>query len=267
MTHHNWLYDKAPTETSPAPLILLPEWAVELPSPADDEPDEPELAIIDQPIELEEIFCVIDYRDANGRETRRRITMRSVAPGPNAPILQAVCHERRAIRHFRCDRIRWIYDIDGVVEDTETFFRETLMIDLAHSQKQVAKTANKVAEFREYLRPALSILILAAKSDGDFHPEEMDVICQYIEAEAASEAAASFDIGLCDLDAMQRVVRSMRPHRSSLEKHIQGVLQFDEQRYERFKKYLTRLVAADRKLAPEEEEFLAELDWAHTDAL
>jgi hypothetical protein len=48
---------------------------------------------------------VISYCDAKGDFTRRRITLKRIAPRGHDLLVLAYCHERRAPRHFLASRI------------------------------------------------------------------------------------------------------------------------------------------------------------------
>lgn len=272
-----WLVGRAPdidTPPPPPPIIsTVPPRA--FPSP--DIPDADEIEHPDETgtIPLEEVYSIIDYVDAKGVATRRRITMRKVARGPIAPVLTAICHERRAIRNFRCDRIECFIDDDGVAETCRDFFRDVLSVDLdelappstdqppAVATADTAGTAFAVArEIREHLRPALSVLVTAANCDGEFHPEELDAICQYIERELMSGSRCRKfrdHVTIDVLDQLTDLVRKMRPSRPSLPDHLQRLAGWPDDDYALFVRALEHVIVADGTIAAEEADFLEDI--------
>ncbi len=87
-----------------------------------DPPDLPDVAGIN---------FAIDYLDSRGRASTRRVTLhRFRMTSKGALLLYARCHERRAERSFRVDRIQSVIDLDGEVRDCGPFFSEALDIDL-----------------------------------------------------------------------------------------------------------------------------------------
>ncbi|WP_417741481.1 TerB family tellurite resistance protein [Salipiger sp.] len=258
-----WLSSRAPDlETPPEPIRTQADIA---PTPLTDLPDDEDHDVADETdeIALDELFCIIDYRAENGETSRRRITLLKVAPGPNAPILSAVCHERRAFRQFRCDRIACFIEPDGEVIECSNFFQNHLAIDLASLSPSKADLATPVArEIREHLRPALSILVTAATSDGEFHAEELDSICQYIEGELMLShrcerfrEAVTIDV----LDQLTKIVSRMRPQRSSIPGYLSKILDYEREDLSRFGKALEHVVVADGVFNTDEKEFLEEL--------
>lgn len=104
----------------------------------------------------------IEYTDAAGKETRRRITALQFKDGS----LMARCHERRALRNFRLDRITCVIDRQGVIYGTEEFFQ---LIDFP------------LDHFRgDYIYvPGLQMLTAVAFADGWMCPPEAECILQY----------------------------------------------------------------------------------------
>jgi len=258
-----WISSRAPDlETPPEPMRLEESIKFTTPEdlPEDEDHDVPDTTT---DITLDELFCVIDYRAGTGETTRRRITLLKVSPGPSAPILSAVCHERRAFRQFRCDRISCFIEPDGEVIDCSEFFQNHLAIDLASLVPSKTDLGAPVArEIREHLRPALSILVTAATSDGEFHPEELDSICQYIEGELMLShrckrfrEAVTIDV----LNQLTKIVSRMRPQRSSIPGYLSKILEYDSEDRARFAKALEHVVIADGVFKTDEKEFLDEL--------
>ena len=222
--------------------------------------------------DLEQLYTIIDYKDAGGKRTRRRITMQRLVKGPEGPIVEAICHERQRFRMFRCDRIEcFIGHDDGEITATDQFFREVLLLDLAEltptkpkRQKTLGPTATQTTAItgaramREKLRAPLSILVLAATADNDFHEEELEVICQWLEDEV-QDFIDTGEIGLAEIDAMTTLIRKMHPTRRSLPTHLRNIRRMDEVRFQRLARALRRVILADGVLRVEEAEFYADL--------
>jgi hypothetical protein len=91
------------------------------------------------------ISIAIEYRDANGMLSRRRITLRRVFHASDGQsCVGCFCHERGAVRTFRFDRIVSVIDADGVVWQPREFFTKELHVVpslLEPSALQLAATA------------------------------------------------------------------------------------------------------------------------------
>lgn len=82
--------------------------------------------------DLAGISMSIDYVDAKGMATRRRIRLQSMAhDGAGRVHVFAHCHERSANRHFLFERICSVIDIDGEIHEPAAYFTNELRIDLA----------------------------------------------------------------------------------------------------------------------------------------
>lgn len=259
MTMLHWLYEKTPSDTDAPPPLPA---AI---APRPDAPDDAELALLPpaEKYELEPVYTVIDYCDASGNETRRRITLRSLARGGAAPILTAVCHERRAVRHFRTDRIEAFIEDTGEASDCATFFREVLLIDLVELAASDGVEAQAEARrIRDKLRAPLSILVAVARSDERFLDAELDAIVQWLH----DDAALLMDEPPTDMRGaampLRDIVRKMRPSREALRNYLfymQTESRYDSARMHRFLRALVEVVAADGVYHADEAEMLNEL--------
>ena len=256
-----WLFKRSPAVTGTAPEIIPVRNRRVLPPVAtSDELEETAHVSCEEEIDLDEAFVAIEYEDAAGNETRRRITMRKLSRGPNAPIVTAICHERHAIRHFRTDRIGCIITKDGEIIDTGTFFRDTLGIDLADFRPDEGIGIARL--LRERLRPPVSILVAAARSDGQFLPVELDAIERFIE----DHIAWMLDTGRLEvsvtpehLDKLRELVRTMRPSRGAMSGYLTRVMEFETYPFQRFLRALEEVIAADGVLHRDEFAFLDEI--------
>ena len=279
----DWLKRRAPADDLEAPNAFLPASGREVSAPLDeDTPEELEAPDENGSVILEPIFSTIDYVDAAGRESRRRITLRSLHTGNNGPILRAICHERRALRCFRIDRIECFIEPDGEVVEADDFLRETLFIDPSKliqpespskeqgrpGRPRLGSEYAPAQAARERLRSPLSILVLAARADDEFHPEELDVICCWAEREliiAAKEERIpppSIDM----LDRLNGLIGRMRPHQRTLPDHLKNVLLMPDDRFNRFEGALRDVILADGGVDEAEIQWIEELSVARAQA-
>jgi len=274
----NWLLGKAPDFDTPMPpppnVVSKPH----ISAPPPDIPDVEETEELEQPdergvIDLEPVYCVIDYCDAQGQQSRRRITLLKLRRGPNAPMLLAVCHERKAQRTFRCDRIECFITDDGETIEADKFFQEVLFVDLtdlrpAETPKPApisdafTEKMKTIRSLRSWLRPQLSILVTAARCDDEFHPAELDVICCYLEEEVNTPPIAGAlgrRITPEILNYMTTIIAKMRPQRKSLPLHLQDIAELQAPQLERLTNALRDLILADGRIVAEETLLISEL--------
>jgi hypothetical protein len=227
-------------------------------------------------IQLDEVYSTIDYVDAKGNGSRRRITMRSITGGSHGPILKAICHERRALRAFRCDRIECFIDEDGIVTDCDEFFTDILRVDLSAFTDPATKPNAKVEEhepatiypfgkpgsdirydpvtdLRQKLSAPVSVLVAVARCDG-LHDTEVAAILNYIEDEAFAPDRAGQFVGLSaqDVDSLEPTIRRMRPSRDSLKKRLDYLNHMTEPQLDRFHRAVRKVVHADGQITAEE---------------
>lgn len=272
MTVFDWLVNRAATPDTPKGPMPVPASREFVPSPADDTLDEQEMLEADETgtIELEEIYSIIEYIDSSGARTRRRIPLRKIQPGPKGPLLSAICHERRALRSFRCDRIQCFIDDDGVVVEPGDFFRDLLCFDPESLAPEADDLAlHRARELRDLIRPGLSTLVIAAMSDEDFHASELDVICRYIEddLETLAKRKKIEAPTISEIDAMIPLVRKMRPQATSLPSYLRKIVEYDTTRFARFCNALRELILADERISCGEAEFMSDLAILRTQGL
>lgn len=253
-----WLFNKAPAETDAAPTILGVTPRVTTPDHDEETGQADQTAL-----ELDEVFCAIEYTDAAGNQSRRRITLRKLAPGPHAPILTAICHERHAVRHFRTDRIECAITADGEILNWPDFAQRVLAIApqriLSGPQVVALNSAQRV---RDFLRAPISILVLAARADDHLAQSELHRIVDYAVMEAGELDDEGKLPGHADVSAAQLcdLVKAMRPSRESLPGYIAKISDYDPRRYRRFMHALQTVVDADGTLNPQEFELLQEIE-------
>ncbi|MDB6454474.1 tellurite resistance TerB family protein [Falsirhodobacter sp. 20TX0035] len=211
--------------------------------------------------QLENLFCYIEYRDAKRNLTRRPITMLTLK-GEGADVgIFAVCHLRKSTRLFRCDRIENVITSDGEITEGRAFLRDILNVDIAPAP--ILDAAVALPTFRSQIMSPLTVLVAAAKADGDYDIHEIDSIVSYAEREAMRLHMAglvSDDMTIEASDALCTAVRNMRPQARSLERHIMNVLTLPEDARRRFKKALEAVIVADGHIHDRETEFWVDFD-------
>lgn len=217
-------------------------------------------------IDLEPVFTVIDYCDARGNRTRRRITLRSIEQGSVAPVLRAICHERKALRSFRCDRIEWFLEDDGEAIAPDTFFAEVLAIDLDRIGEPETDESDLEIQFaddlREMIGSPLVVLVAAARADDEFHEAEAFAIRQFaeqsLEQMVKQGRLLDFPTGRT-MDQLDRLIRRMRPTDDDIVTHFTRTCQLPAQSLNRFMRALEEVINADGRIDFAEEDFLDDL--------
>lgn len=250
MSFLRWIIGKSPDVETPPPAWTVRERPI-LPLPLEDDPDTIESMPISGDsgeIDLEPVYIALEYTDAQGAETLRRVTLLKIKPGPTAPLLSAVCHERKALRQFRTDRIKCFVDPDGITFTAEELFLDLFDIDLARIKPRRAPAT--------VLRAPITVLMAASHCDGHAHSEEIDTILRYAETEL-------FKIGesptIDDMNKMPGRIRRLRPQRSGVERSLKEIVRYPGERVSRFYRALEETMNADGEVVIDEMAFLEEL--------
>lgn len=164
---------------------------------------------------------MIEYTDAYGCFTRRRITVKGIQKASDGtPMLYAQCHERGEPRNFRVDRIKSCIDYDGVVHDhVEAFLSDAVglrprrirSIATGHLVAR-RKEANWNAK-REMLRPYVTVLVALALADGGVDAPETEKIVDFCKELCARHRKAIGE----DEDKLRRYINRMRPAETNLD--------------------------------------------------
>lgn len=170
---------------------------------------------------------IIEYVDAKGNETTRRITVFDIQYGASCPLLVSQCHERKAKRSFRVDRIRAVYDFDGVVQEplvdffidefgmsrhlVESTVREPAAAKRKAPQPDPAKSIHpdRMNAIKALCRKrGVPIFCLLARADKDLHPAELAVLHDY--AKRCCESA-SIKMTHGEKEKVEGYLRRLRP--------------------------------------------------------
>jgi hypothetical protein len=221
-----------------------------------------ELGIGDAREDLDNHFCCIEYVDANGIRSRRRVTLQSLCGNGGKVIVNAVCHERRALRTFRADRVTAVILSTGEIVDFDRYLMDIFGIALCKSiTPEQSKTPAQA--LRDALRPGLTVLIAAARSDGHVHLDEIDGVQAYAEREIiARHNAGEIETlpSIETLDHLCKLIAAMNPQAKSLVGYLRQISEWDRPKLERLRGGLISVVAADGILAREEVDYAAQFD-------
>lgn len=183
----------------------------------------------------------IEYRDAKGDVSHRRIVCRSF--DRSADIINAWCFEREALRAFRCDRI-----ISAACTETGEFF------DLAELVVYLRQRGLPVSDMA--LNAVLKLLTFLMRCDG-VDESELSVL----EA-AITSYALRFEGDDAMVERALRQARTMAPDERDFLKALRFIsLRRDGPALARFVQSQARqMLEADGLLSEEETRFSAELD-------
>jgi hypothetical protein len=226
--------------------------------PSEDEEFEPRLQAA--PIETSGRMLVIEYSDSKGALSCRRITFRRIEHLPSTNddgryYLIGWCHERRALRSFRVDRLLSL--MDG--RTGEIFEPIESGIELLSEAGFVSRSAPARAptrSARSLLRDGLKILTFLARCDGAAHPSEMEIIADYCR-ERAAQVGLGVDGSIIEgiLDEADRLYPDTDTFLDAAERAFRdqanGTLLISKAR---------ALIIADGLLHEREVQFLRELD-------
>ena len=157
---------------------------------------------------------MIEYRAASGARSMRRVTARTMSVSSTRTVtLGCYCHERKALRTFRLDRIIKVIDFDGVVHEPAAFFADELQMhipDAAFVERPGTAGAAAVPGRAQRLvaRAGLRALCALARADGVLHPAEVEVILDYVSWRADAEQIDTTEV---DRAALVAYIRRQRP--------------------------------------------------------
>ncbi len=181
----------------------------------------------------------IRYRNAAGEQSQRRITVRHVTGNPPTNLL-AFCHERRAARSFRIDRISEIIDPEtGEVIDTPALL--------------VMLSSKGIAAIDPLARRMVNILVFMAGCDGRICPREWEAI----DSMTASWCLR-FGGGDAHCNELSRLARHSAPDADDLLIGLRSfAAQADRDRYGPWlQRAIDAVVSADERHAEEEFDWL-----------
>lgn len=140
-------------------------------------PENESIEEVELPEEFETIklnsLAQIAYKDAQGQNSVRRITMYSINPTIDDDyMIKAYCHERKAQRTFKLSRIKEVTDIETgeVFDNPEKYFLDRF------NESPIGKITNVFQE----LESEILVLTFVARADGYLRKKERKIIIDYI---------------------------------------------------------------------------------------
>ncbi len=208
-----------------------------------------------------DIYTAIEYCAANGELSRRRITMRRIQFNRSVPSLYAFCHERRAIRQFRTDRIKCFITADGEIIEPILFWK-SIGVDfgeIAYNPKKRSGDTSETSRTKRMLRDQIRILAALSRADGKMRDEEVSAIIEYIEIEVEWDRIDLSDETITELSAY---IKRLRPTAEKVSESLfrlfeepKGKKRLYAQELERFMRAAKNVINADGVLHETEIEF------------
>jgi len=184
----------------------------------------------------------IEYRAADGNFSRRRITVIKA----NDNYISAWCHERKAFRTFRTDRIVCIIDMDGVIhEPPDDFLADVCTV-------QPGAELSPYEKLREAIRPHLCLLSAIARADGRFTKDEAAVVLDFIRSCSTTVEDGIETVSASDMTKLVNFARRQRPLPQMIEPLIHDVMKGPAATRNLFLGACIPLVEADGKVTDEE---------------
>jgi hypothetical protein len=188
----------------------------------------------------------IEYEDADGNFSRRRVTVRAVKAGLSTSYLYGICHEREAFRCFRVDRIKALIDVR-----TGEVFAPSVLPSFLHGHELDPSEAENLPgdqdEAYKRCRGGLLALMLVAWADGDVGPAEKVVLHNFVQETCR---------GLADYDPERLLRWALRqyPSADQVVRTLQRLVETDwtGNEFDRLLQYAIRLAEADRVVSPAE---------------
>jgi len=172
---------------------------------------------------------IIEYVDAKADFSRRRITVWEILEADGGvPWLYARCHERKAMRAFRLDRIRCCIDHSGKAYDNVALFLSELFgtpISPAGDPGGVKEAQSSA--WQKVLRAVhheAVILSALARVDHVLDRRELQAAADYLALEAEDRDAPVSDRELIRLIDH---VSGLRPNRQAIDRALDAISRLD----------------------------------------
>lgn len=153
---------------------------------------------------------MIEYVDARGQRSRRRITVWSIVGGKDGvPCLFARCHERNANRTFRIDRIACCIDYGGeVFDDVPAFLAENFGMSAGLARSQAGAAETRWADIRNRIWADAVLLSAMCRADMTVRSVEVEAATAHLSAVAERQGAMLAD---GEIEAIARYTARLRP--------------------------------------------------------
>lgn len=296
-----WLFERAPTEADPPPQITMtvaigdtidsgpfvPDIAAlersdatepQPPAPAKPlrwphsvttpeaaiKPREPTV-VLDDPdsaSDLGDAFCLLEYCDASGEESSRRVSMRSLKESAGHIYLNAFCFERRALRQFRLDRITAMITEEGELLDPADYFA-LHGIALRQQTPAEAIVSRDAGLALTEMRAGIVMLTAVARADRSVDIREVDAVQTYAERELVAlgrDGILAVTPTMEVVEAMAREIAMMRPLAQTLKAQALRICDWPDARFARLRRAMQDVITADGRVLPSEINAVADLD-------
>lgn len=244
LLRHRTLDLPSPDLTAPCPDAAVP--AADAPEP----PPRPGTLLADAVAQL----LVIDYRDAEGQESRRRISVRRVWDDPDRAgetVVEAFCHERQAPRWFRSARIRTVTDpaTGQAFTDADWFLKRHLAAVPASALRR-DHTARAIAR----CRAELALLACLAGRNGRVAAADREPILVHVAGRCSDLAY--------NKPRLLGYLGRLHPDADALQRALTWLLVLPEADLQRLLRTAVALLEAEGAADPAEAALLAELQRA-----
>lgn len=216
---------------------------------------------------LEGQTFAIEYVNANGERSLRRISVWAASGGGDGVVyLEARCHERKAMRAFRSDRIVCCIDLDGEVhDDVAGYLYERLGVDVAavpapvergSDMEPVAASARPALRGRGVdaaIRPDATLYAAMIASDGVERPAEVDIAVDACLARLSPSSVYATGEGRRRL---AKYILGLRPDAAALERACADIRGRDADDVVAVLTTAARIMDADGIRHPDEKDLL-----------
>ena len=202
---------------------------------------------------------IIEYVNAAGKSSMRRITVFSIVAGAGGvPCLMARCHERKATRQFRADRIAACIDYDGeVFEDVAGFLSDTFGMDLRVASRQKGSEREKHwQQIVACVRPMAVLLAAVSRSDGQVRSVEIETSAQCLAKIAERK---ELWVEQEDFERLVTYIRRLRPDAQAIGRALDEVSRYPKADVVAFFQAAKAVMEADGVAHPEEAEIINEM--------
>lgn len=246
--------DSAEIRIEPPPLYIEVELAV--PNSDAEERADPTPAERSTIADLIGATFAIEYVDAAGAFSRRRITLRSIERAYGDLLFHAWCHERQAPRKFYGARMQSVIDLrtGEVHKPPSSFLCQIAPIAGATNDGSAGEPRPRRRELPAAGKIGSNVLVFIARCDGHEHEQETQVINKW-----ASELNSAIAIE----DVAWHIER-MHPDAGIFRDALNEMRRWSVVERDRFLDAARALVEADAQTHADEAAFLAELRAAIT---
>ena len=204
----------------------------------------------------------IEYLNAKGEMSQRRVTVRNIKMGKSCPLLQAYCHSSEKFKAFRVDRVQSVFDCDGEIFEVGDFLYENLGIPKSYLEdenvKAIAPLDKFVAEkpmLTLVTKDSAALLVALAMCDGYMCENERDLIVRYLVN--LIERNQGF-LDAHGVNYIQKYVNRLRPSEDCVLRELENVYSIDPIEKNKFLQACSDVVKIDGTVTPSEQDMLAD---------